>query len=80
MLSEPGAAMLDSKLFVSRLDGAFVDLYERWWDGQEWVWVDHGRPGGVPVTGTPGAAMLDSKLFVVGQDGRLWERKWPTQL
>ena len=33
MISEPGAAMLDSKLFVSRQDGAFRDLYERWWDG-----------------------------------------------
>ena len=80
MLSEPGAAMLDSKLFVSRLDGAFPDLYERWWDGEEWVWVNHGRPGGVAVTGAPGAAMLDSKLFVVVLDGSLWERNWRADL
>jgi hypothetical protein len=72
--------MLDSKLFVARLDGAFRDLYERWWDGDEWVWVNHGRPGGVPVTGTPGAAMLDQKLFVIVDDGSLWERFWRSDL
>jgi hypothetical protein len=72
--------MLDSKLFVSRLDGPFLDLYERWWDGDEWIWVDHGRPQGTPVTGIPGAAMLDDKLFVVVADGTLWERNWRADL
>lgn len=73
MLSEPGAAMQDTRLFTSRLDGAFPDLYERRWDGDEWVWVDHGRPGRA-IRGTPGAAMLGSKLFVTDEDGTLWER------
>jgi len=76
MVTAPGAEMLDSKLFVARLDGPFLDLYERWWDGDEWIWVDHGRPEGIPVTGVPGAAMLNEKLFVVVQDGSLWERSW----
>lgn len=80
MISAPDAAMLDSKLFVSRLDGAFPDLYERWWDGDEWIWVDHGRPGGVPLTGAPGAAMLNNKLFVVVQDGSLWQHAWRADL
>jgi hypothetical protein len=80
MITEPGAAMLDTKFFVSRLDGAFPDLYERWWDGDEWIWVNHGRPGGVPVTGTPGAAMMNEKLFVVVDDGSLWERHWHNDL
>ncbi len=40
MISGPGAAMLDTKLFVSRLDGPFLDLYERWWNGDEWIWVN----------------------------------------
>ena len=49
MLTTPGAAMLDLKLFVSRLDGPFRDLYERWWDGDEWFLgrtlaeVGHGK-------------------------------------
>jgi hypothetical protein len=72
--------MLDSKLFVSHLDGAFPDLYERWWDGDEWIWVDHGRPEGVNVTGIPGAEMMSAKLFVVVRDGRLWERQWRSDL
>jgi hypothetical protein len=72
--------MLASKLFISRLDGAYRNLFERFWDGDEWIWVDHGRPGGVAVTGTPGAAMLDEKLFVVVEDGSLWERHWRADL
>ena len=80
MISGPGAAMLDSKLFVSRLNGDFRDLYERWWDGDEWIWINHGKPDGSPVTGTPGAAMLDEKLFVVVADGSLWERHWRSDL
>jgi IgA Peptidase M64 len=76
MLSAPGAAMLNRKLFVSRLDGPFPDLYERFWDGDEWLWVNHGRPQGTKVTGIPGAAMLNEKLFVVVSAGALWERRW----
>ncbi|MBL8961570.1 MAG: hypothetical protein JNJ98_17045 [Gemmatimonadetes bacterium] len=76
MITGPGAAMLDAKLFVARLDGSFRDLYERWWDGDEWVWVHHGRPNGLAVTGVPGAAMMNQKLFIVVDDGSLWERHW----
>jgi hypothetical protein len=80
MITQPGAAMLDSKLFVSRLSDPFPDLYERWWNGIEWVWVNHGRPGGVKMKGIPGAAMLNEKLFVVTDDGALWERHWRADL
>lgn len=80
MITAPGAAMLDSKLFVGRLRPPFPDLFERWWDGDEWVWVNHGRPGGVDVTGVPGAEMLDEKLFVTVRDGRLFERHWRADL
>src|SRR5688572_19357895 len=76
MPSAPAAAMGNRKLFIVRTAAPFRDLFERWWDGDEWVWVNHGRPGGVAVTGTPGAAMLDSKLFVTIEDGRLFERTW----
>lgn len=68
--------MLNRKVFAVRSADPFRNLFERWWTGEEWLWVDHGRPGGVPVTGSPGAAMLDEKLFVVVDDGSLWERHW----
>ena len=80
MLSTPAAAMLGSKLFVSRFHGPVPDLFERWWDGTEWVWVDHGRPDGQAMGTGPGAAMLDSKLFVVTEAGNLWERDWRPDL
>jgi len=80
MISQPDAPMLDSKLFVSRFDGAFPDLYERLWDGVEWIWVNHGRPQGLKLISAPGAAMLDEKLFVIAEDGALWERHWRADL
>jgi IgA Peptidase M64 len=80
MPSAPGAAMLDRKLFITRTAEPWRNLYERWWDGEEWLWVDHGRPEGVPVRSAPGAAMLDQKLFVVVEDGRLFERHWRADL
>ncbi len=66
--------MLDSKLFVSRFDDPFPNLYERWWDGDEWIWLNHSRPGGMRMATAPGAAMLTDQLFVVVEDGSLWER------
>lgn len=80
MVNAPGAAMLDQKVFIVRTDGHWPDLFERWWDGEEWLWVNHGRPEGMPLRFAPGAAMMDEKLFVVSQDGRLWERHWRKDL
>lgn len=80
MISQPGAAMLDSELFVSGLYDSYPDLYERLWDGTEWIWVNHGRPNGLNVTGNPGAPMLNERLFVVVEDGALWERHWRADL
>ncbi|HYN30177.1 MAG TPA: M64 family metallopeptidase [Dermatophilaceae bacterium] len=76
MISAPGPAMLDQKVFVSRFDDPFPDLYERWWDGVEWIWLNHGRPDGERMAQAPGAALLDDKLFVVTETGSLWERHW----
>ncbi len=80
MISQPAAAMLDSKLFVSRFDAPFPDLYERYWDGVEWIWINHGRPDGMRMKGAPGAAMMNEKLFVTVEDGALWERHWRPDL
>ena len=76
MPTAPGSAMLNTKLFVTRTAEPWRDLFERFWDGQEWLWVNHGRPEGVAVTGMPGADMLNTKLFVTVEDGRLFERVW----
>jgi hypothetical protein len=65
--------MLDEKLFVGTQDGR---LFERWWNGAGWVWVDHGHPPGTTVATAPGAAMMAQKLFVGAGDGRLFERFW----
>jgi hypothetical protein len=80
MISAPGAAMLNQKFFVSRLNDPFPDLYERWFDGTEWVWLNHGRPTGARMQGQPGAAMLNEKVFVVTDDGSLRERHWRSDL
>ncbi len=80
MISAPGPSMRDEKLFVARFDNPFPDLYERWWDGVEWIWVDHGRPAGERLTQAPGAAMGDGKVFVVTETGSLWERHWREDL
>jgi hypothetical protein len=74
MISTPGAAMKDRRVFVTRDDGDYPGLYERYWDGDEWIWVHHGLPDGVSALRDPGAAMLDEKLFVVADDGNLYER------
>ncbi|TMQ05922.1 MAG: hypothetical protein E6J91_39405 [Deltaproteobacteria bacterium] len=80
MPTAPGAPMLGSKVFITRTVDPWPDLFERWWDGEEWIWVNHGRPGGQRVISAPGAAMMDEKLFVVVQDGALWERHWRADL
>ncbi len=68
--------MGDRKLFITRTVNPFRDLFERFWDGEEWLWVNHGRPAGIPVVTAPGADMFNQKLFVVIEDGRLFERVW----
>jgi len=80
MTTAPGCAMLNRKLFITRVANPYRNLFERWWTGEEWLWIDHGRPGGVDVTGEPGAAMMDQKLFVTVDDGSVWERHWRADL
>lgn len=72
--------MLDQKVFITRTANPWPDLFERWWDGAEWLWVNHGRPMGTPLVSSPGAAMINNKLFVVSEDGKLWERHWRLDL
>jgi FAD binding domain/D-arabinono-1,4-lactone oxidase len=80
MPSAPGAAMSNQKLFIVRTTAPFLDVYERFWNGNEWVWESHGRPQNLPVRSAPGAAMADDKFFVIVDDGSLWERHWRSDL
>jgi hypothetical protein len=60
-----------------------IRLWERYWNGAAWAWVDTGRDirgkpvamvrGDVEEVGTSG---LRINLWVAGDDGRLWERYW----
>ena len=76
----PNAGDLRVNLFVRGLDG---NLWERYWNGSGWTWVDTGKAvSDDPVvlvrgsTGSPDAAGVRINLFVRGRDGRLWERYW----
>jgi hypothetical protein len=67
-------------LFVQGLDGR---LWERYWNGSSWSWIDTGRlVDGEPLIlvrgnrGSVDGADIRINLFVRGADGRLWERYW----
>jgi hypothetical protein len=64
----PDAANVRINLFVRRKDG---NLWERYWDGATWTWVDTGKPAvGEPLaivrgnTGTVDPAAVRINLFV----------------
>ena len=66
-------------LFVK---GANESLWERWWNGRRWRWIDHRKQvDGNPVLITRGdmgstSGRIRINLFVKGADGSLWERYW----
>jgi hypothetical protein len=77
---EVDADDLRINLFVRGADG---NLWERYWDGAKWTWVDTGMAvSGDPVAlirgnfGSPDAAGVRINLFVRGADGHLWEQYW----
>jgi hypothetical protein len=79
-VDEVDADDLRINLFVR---GADNTLWERYWNGSAWTWVDTGKQvSDDPVvlirgnTGSPGGGGIRINLFVRGLDGRLWERYW----
>jgi hypothetical protein len=66
-------------LFARTSDGRFV---ERWWDGNQWSWSDHGFPPGGTMASAPTAVSWMSagvtriNVFAQGGSGRLIERWW----
>jgi Common central domain of tyrosinase len=74
------AATLRINLFVRGLDGK---LWERYWNGSSWTWVDTGKAvAGDPIAIVRGdvqdvdPADIRINLFVRGADNKLWERYW----
>jgi hypothetical protein len=76
----PDPSVVRINLFVRGLDGK---LWERFWNGSSWSWVDTGKGVTgrvVPVVrgnrkSTSGSDVRIN-LFVQGTDGKLWERYW----
>jgi hypothetical protein len=51
-------------------------LVESFFNGEQWLWIDHGTPNGVDVKFDPAAIYDDktfSSVFVTGSDGNLYE-------
>ena len=70
-------------VFVVGLGSAH--LYDKYWNGREWVWEDQGFPAG--ATGPPGEPLLAASavyrqkldriiVFVVGDDSHLYDKYW----
>lgn len=79
-VSSTAGADLRINLFVQ---GADRKLWERYWDGSTWSWVDTGKEvDGEPLVlirgnvGSPEASTVRINVFVRGTDGTLWERYW----
>ena len=65
-------------VFVVGLGSAH--LYDKYWNGREWVWEDQGMPSGPSFLNTP-SAVYQQKLdriivFVVGDDSHLYDKYW----
>jgi hypothetical protein len=58
-------------------------LYDKYWNGQQWVWEDQGRPLGTLLSPLPSAVYqtaLDRLVaFVVGNNGHLYDKYWNGQ-
>jgi len=85
----PGEPLLAaSAVYRQKLDRIIVfvvgfddgHLYDKYWNGSEWVWEDQGMPSGPSFLNTP-SAVYQQKLdriivFVVGDDSHLYDKYW----
>jgi len=76
----PDAVGVRINLFVRGTDG---HLWERYWDGAAWTWVDTGKGIRGRVTAilrgnrwSADGGDVRINLFAEGTDGQLWERYW----
>jgi hypothetical protein len=55
-------------------------LYEKYWNGTEWVWDDQGSPPGAIITGVPSAIYQPTShpliTFVTDGNGHLLDKYW----
>ncbi|MBI1877488.1 MAG: tyrosinase family protein [Chloroflexi bacterium] len=75
-----GADDIRIRLFVRGADGK---LWERYWNGSAWSWLDAGKEVVEdPIVlaqgslGSTDESRIRLLLFVKGKDGKLWERYW----
>lgn len=83
LATPPGALINNRSIFMVTSEGRLV---ERYWDGEKWIWVNHGRPvlpgsnGGakqrISLASVRGVSLDSRTLFWVLEDGRLGERSW----
>jgi hypothetical protein len=65
--------------------GANGNLLEMWWDGQRWVWTDHGQPPNTQVASAPAIAgwiqngVQRFNVFFQGANGNLLGLWWDGQ-
>jgi hypothetical protein len=73
-ITDIGAAMMTSKIFVTCSDGT---LRERWYNsanGGSWAWANHGRPPW-GYADTPPVKVADGKLFLTITDNTSEKKK-----
>ena len=74
--SPPGAPINNRSLFVVCGDGRMVERYFGASAAAAGVWIDHGRPAGVPLAPVRGVALHARSVFFLRTDGLLAERLW----
>lgn len=66
-------------LFARATDGRLI---QRWWDGSQWNWTDHGTPPGTTIDSSPAAVVFSEggvtkiSVFAQGGNGSLINRWW----
>jgi hypothetical protein len=77
----PPVTVEDGKLFLNvsnNSSGATTQkkLVEFYWDGTQWLWVDHGHPPGGWLLGAAASDPSSQHIYVRCQDGNYYEYSW----
>ncbi len=57
------------------MEGSDGNLWEDYWNGSSWNWVNLSRPSGVNINASLGVSTYgnSTEVFVTGSDGNIWE-------